>query len=152
MICLRVSPFCAFRRGLSSHAAMHHSPAGYGRARVITADHSVMPVDRLGKVGLPSATHAKIDLQPIIIRLSARKLRQEKFSFAYNEHSGKKKPWVCQFFYPYAHRIVRCGICSVGFGCICQAKAFAWHEKGTQRTDQPLRLDAHYFLSSRGES
>lgn len=101
MICLRVSPFCAFRRGLSSHAAMHHSPAGYGRARVITADHSVMPVDRLGKVRLHWAKHARIDLQPIIvIRLSARKLLQEKNPFAYNGYSGKKKPWVFILFLP----------------------------------------------------
>ena len=89
---LRVSPFCAFRRGLSSHAAMHHCPAGYGRARVVTADHSVMPVDWLGKVGLHWGKDAKIDLQPIIIRLSARKLLQKrKISFAYSSTMGTQE-------------------------------------------------------------
>lgn len=40
----------------------------------------------------------------------------------------------------------------LGSDVSAKLRLFAWHGKGTQRTDQPLRLDAHYFLSSRDES
>ena len=69
---------------------MHHSPAGYGRARLVTADHSVMPVDWSGGVGLRWEKDSKIDLQPVIIQLSARKLPLEKNPFACNGYPGEK--------------------------------------------------------------
>jgi len=74
--CGNASQSCRVRSGTTGHSR--------------SLGYAAMPVDWPGGVGLRWEKDSKIDLQPVIIQLSARKLPLEKNPFACNGYPGEK--------------------------------------------------------------